>query len=82
MHPKRVNRNADARAGDVLTADDVEREVLAPVRQIEAVTGRTPPAFAWLYGTPFDGSSTAGRAVLSAGIRYQVGNTAYERIAD
>jgi len=65
-----------------VTAEDAEREVLAPIRQIEAVTGRRPPAFAWLYGTPFDPDSVAGRAMLGAGIRYAVSNTAYQRIAD
>ena len=56
--------------------------VLEPVRLITEVTGTRPPAFAWLFGTPFDPSSVAGRAVLDAGIRYAVSNTAYQRIAD
>ena len=46
------------------------------------MTGRRPPAFAFLFGTPFDPDSVAGRALLDAGIRYAVSNTAYERIAD
>lgn len=69
-------------ASEVQTRQDVEREVLAPVRQIEQVTGVRPPAFAWLYGTPFDPSSVAGRALIDAGVRYAVSNTAYQRIAD
>jgi hypothetical protein len=69
-------------AADIVTAEDAEREVLQPVRLIEEVTGTRPPAFAWLGGAPFDPSSPAGRAVLDAGIRYQVSNTAYQRIAD
>lgn len=69
-------------ARDIVTAEDAEREVLGPVRLIEEVTGTRPPAFAWLGGAPFDPSSPAGRAVLDAGIRYQVSNTAYQRIAD
>lgn len=71
-----------AQARHVRTAEDVEREVFEPVRRITEVTGRRPPAFAWLYGTAFDPSSVAGRAVLDAGIRYAVSNTAYQRIAD
>jgi hypothetical protein len=67
---------------DIVTAADAEREVLEPVRLIEEVTGTRPPAFAWRQGAPFDPSSPAGRAVLDAGIRYQVSNTAYQRIAD
>ena len=69
-------------ARGIVTAEDAEREVLEPVRLIEEVTGARPPAFAWLGGAPFDLSSAAGRAVLGAGIRYQVSNTAYQRIAD
>ena len=71
-----------SQARHIVTVEDVEREVLEPVRRIEEVTGTRPPAFAWLYGTPFDPSSVAGRAVLDAGIRYAVSNTAYQRIAD
>jgi peptidoglycan/xylan/chitin deacetylase (PgdA/CDA1 family) len=67
---------------EVTTAEDAEREVLEPVRRIEQATGTRPPAFAWCLGAPFDPSSPAGRAVLEAGIRYQVSNTAYQRIAD
>ncbi len=69
-------------ARNIRTAADVEREIKEPVRQIEAATGTRPAAFAWLYGTPFDPASMAGQAVLDAGIRYAVSNTAYERIAD
>ncbi len=67
-------------AGQVLSQQDVEREVLEPVRRLTEVTGVRPPAFAWLFGTPFDPASVAGRALLDAGIRYQVSNTAYQRI--
>jgi len=71
-----------AQARNLVTAEDVRREVLEPVRLITEVTGRRPPAFAFLFGTPFDAGSVAGRALLDAGIRYAVSNTAYERIAD
>lgn len=67
---------------EIVTGEDAEREVLEPVRRIEEVTGACPPAFAWCLGAPFDPSSPAGRAVVAAGIRYQVSNTAYQRIAD
>ena len=67
---------------EIVTGEDAEREVLEPVRRIEEVTGTRPPAFAWCLGAPFDPSSAAGRAVIAAGIRYQVSNTAYQRIAD
>lgn len=71
-----------AQAINIATPEDVQREVLDPVRQIEAVTGTRPPAFAWLFGTPFAAESLAGQALLTAGIRYAVSNTAYQRIAD
>ncbi len=68
-------------ARHVRTPADVEREVLEPIRRITEVTGRRPPAFAWLFGAAFDPASVAGRALLDAGIRYAVSNTAYQRIA-
>lgn len=70
-----------AQARHVRTPEDVEREVLEPVRRITEVTGRRPPAFAWLFGAAFDPATVAGQAVLDAGIRYAVSNTAYQRIA-
>ncbi len=71
-----------AAANEVLTAADVEREVLEPIRLIHEMTGRLPPAFAWLHGTAFDPNSVACRAVRDAGIRYLASNTAYQRIGD
>jgi hypothetical protein len=71
-----------AAAVDIITAADVEREVLEPVRSIEQLTGIRPPAFAWLHGTAFDADTVAGQALLDTGIRYAVSNTAYQRIAD
>ena len=67
---------------NISTAEDVEREVLEPLRQIESVTGQGPTAFAWLYGRPFDRDTLAGQALLDAGVRYAVSNTAFQRIAD
>jgi hypothetical protein len=64
-----------------VTAHDVEREVLAPARLIEEVTGRPPPAMAWKLGAPFDPDSPGGRAMVAAGIRYAVSNTAVQRIS-
>ena len=71
-----------AAAKDIVTAEDVEREITGPVRALTDLTGRTPPAFAFLYGTPPDPSTPAGRAVLDSGIRYATTNTAYLRIND
>ena len=66
---------------DVVTADDVEREVLAPVRRITEVTGRTPPAQVFRYGRPHDAASPAWQAAAAAGVRYALSNTAVERTA-
>lgn len=69
-------------AVNIRTPEDVQREVFEPLRLIQDVTGQAPTAFAWLYGRPFDADSVAGKAMLDAGVRYAVSNTAYQRIAD
>lgn len=71
-----------AAAADIRTAEDVEREITTPIRQIEELTGVKPPAFAFLYGTPPDPDTVAGAAVLESGVRYATTNTSYLRIAD
>ncbi|RJK94242.1 polysaccharide deacetylase family protein [Vallicoccus soli] len=65
---------------DLVTREDVEREVLGPCRAIERAVGRAPAAFAFYSGTPYDPSSVAGRALLEAGVRYAVTATTWERI--
>jgi hypothetical protein len=60
--------------------DDVEREVLAPARLLEAVTGRRPAVMAWKLGAPFDPDTPGGRAMIAAGVRYAVSNTGVQRI--
>ncbi|WP_210440322.1 polysaccharide deacetylase family protein [Nocardioides xinjiangensis] len=69
-------------ADEILTAEDVEREVHEPVRLITELTGTVPPAFAFLHGTVPVPGTVAGDAVLASGVRYAVTNTAYVRIAD
>lgn len=71
-----------AAAKDIATPDDVEREILTPIRQITELTGVVPPAFAFLFGTPPVAGTPAGDAVLSSGIRYATTNTSYLRIND
>lgn len=66
---------------DVVTAEDVEREVLGPVRRIAEVTGRTPPAQVFRYGRPHDAASPAWQGAAAAGVRYALSNTAVERMA-
>ena len=71
-----------AAAKDIRTLDDVEREIVRPVRQLTQLTGRVPPAFAFLYGTPPVPGTPAGDAVLTSGVRYAMTNTALVRVAD
>lgn len=71
-----------AAARMITTQEDVEREILAPVRRLTEVTGRVPPAFAFLYGTPPVPGTLAGDAVLSSGVRWATTNTSMLRIAD
>lgn len=68
-------------AKDIQTAEDIEREITTPIRQITELTGVTPPAWAFLYGTPPVAGTPAGDAVLASGVRYATTNTAYLRLA-
>ncbi len=61
---------------DVVTAEDVEREVLGPIRRITEVTGRTPPAQVFRYGRPHAADSPGWQAAARAGVRYALSNTA------
>ena len=65
----------------VVTPADIEREIFAPRRAVEKVTGREAPGFVWLYGSPFGTGPEQDRAVLDAGYRYQISNTMIQRIA-
>ncbi|HZZ95815.1 MAG TPA: polysaccharide deacetylase family protein [Jatrophihabitantaceae bacterium] len=64
-------------AGD----DDLEREVIEPKRRMDAVTGQSAPAFAWLHGTRWGMSERHDRAVRAAGYRYLISNTMIHRIS-
>lgn len=66
---------------EVVTPEDVEREVREPVRRIAEVTGRTPPAQVFRYGRPHDAASPAWQAAAALGVRYALSNTAVERMA-
>jgi hypothetical protein len=67
---------------EIVTPEDVEREIVRPVRRLTELTGRVPPAFAFRLGTPPVPGTPAGDAVLASGVRYAATNTAYLRIAD
>ena len=65
---------------DVITDEDVEREIVEPKRAMDAVTGQSAPAFAWMLGTPWGASDRHDRAIRRAGYRYLIGNTMIHRI--
>lgn len=70
---------AHATSASVVTAADVERQVLAPLARLEEVIGRVPAAWAWLGGTRAT-DAPGDRAVRDAGVRLVCSNTALERV--
>ena len=66
---------------DVSTDADFEREVFEPKRRMDAATGGSAPAFAWLHGTQWGVSERHDRALQAAGYRYQISNTMIHRIS-
>ncbi|MFD4755391.1 polysaccharide deacetylase family protein [Streptomyces sp. NPDC058426] len=69
-----------ALARTTLTAEDIAREVSEPKRLMDAVTGGSAPATAWLEGTGWSGESAADRAVAASGYRFVFGNTMVQRL--
>lgn len=66
---------------DVVTDDDVVREIVAPKQRMDAHTGGSSAAFAWLHGSPYGGSPRHDAALREAGYRYLVSNTMVQEIA-
>jgi peptidoglycan/xylan/chitin deacetylase (PgdA/CDA1 family) len=66
---------------DVITDDDLEREVARPKRRLDEVTGQDCAAFVWLHGTPWGGHPRQDAAIVAAGYRYVISNTMIQRIA-
>jgi peptidoglycan/xylan/chitin deacetylase (PgdA/CDA1 family) len=69
-----------AAAAEVRTGEDLEREVLRPLRRVREVTGRPPAAAAWLGGAPADPAHPGDRAARDAGVRFHVSGLGYERL--
>jgi hypothetical protein len=65
---------------DVVTDEDLEREIVAPKRLMDGYTGQDSPAMAWLWGTPFGGSPRHDQAIAAAGYRYVFSNTMIQRL--
>ena len=69
-----------AQAVDMLGEADLDREVYEPKRRMDAVTGGSAPAIAWLHGTPHGLVPRADAAVVHAGYRYVFSNTMVQRL--
>lgn len=69
-----------AQAVDLVTDDDLEREITAPKRRMDAATGRSAPATAYLHGTRHGLVPRADAAVAAAGYRYVFSNTMIQRL--
>jgi hypothetical protein len=65
---------------DVSTDLDLFREVIEPKQQLDAVTGQSAAAFAWLHGTAYGLSARHDEALRTAGYRYLISNTMIQRI--
>lgn len=65
---------------DVVTDEDIEREIVEPKRRMDAVTGQSAPAFAWMMGTPWGTSERHDQAVRRAGYRFHISNSMIQRI--
>ncbi|MFE2374707.1 polysaccharide deacetylase family protein [Streptomyces sp. NPDC059398] len=64
-----------AEAASLNTDEELEREIFAPKRRMDEVTGQSAPATAFLWGTPFGANPVVDAALREAGYRYQFGNT-------
>lgn len=64
----------------ILDADDIQREVVEPKVQMDAVTGQSAPAFAWLHGSAYGRSAMHDEALVAAGYTYLFSNTMIQRL--
>ena len=67
---------------DVITDEDFRRQVVEPKQRMDAVTGQSAAAFAWLHGSPWGASRRHDDALRAAGYRYLFSNSMIHRIAD
>lgn len=64
----------------VSTDEQLHREVVEPKQKMDAVTGQSAPAMAWLHGSPYGMSIRHDAAVREAGYRYLISNTMLHRL--
>lgn len=62
------------------TDEQLYREVVEPKQKMDAVTGQSAPAMAWLHGSPYGVSPRHDAAVREAGYRYLISNTMLHRL--
>lgn len=79
-HTVYPHTSSHAGIADVVTDDDVEREITRPKQLMDAHTGQSAASFAWLHGSPFGGSPVHDDALRAAGYRYLVSNTMVQEI--
>ncbi|MGW6060450.1 polysaccharide deacetylase family protein [Streptomyces sp. NPDC055189] len=69
-----------APARQVLTPEDIEREVIEPKRLMDRATGGSALCTAWLEGSAWTGGSAADQALVEAGYRFVFSNTMVQRL--
>ncbi|MEW2165674.1 polysaccharide deacetylase family protein [Streptomyces sp. NPDC007084] len=69
-----------AEAASLRTAADLEREIFAPKRRMDEVTGQDAASTAFLWGTPYGANPLVDSALRDAGYRYQFGNTMIQHL--
>lgn len=65
---------------DVSTPEQFHQEIVLPKQKMDAVTGQSAPAIAWLHGSAYGLSPRHDEAVRDAGYRYVISNTMIHRL--
>ncbi|GJF34613.1 hypothetical protein KNE206_73130 [Kitasatospora sp. NE20-6] len=65
---------------NIVTPEDFEREIFAPKRRMDAVTGQSAACFAFLRGTSRGHSADHDAALRDAGYRYLFSNTMVQHL--
>lgn len=65
---------------EIVTPEDFEREIFAPKRRMDEVTGQSAALFAFLHGTARAHSPQHAQALEDAGYRYLISNTMIQHL--